>query len=131
MDDIRTGLLTAENPARFQVLAGRPLVIFDVAHNPHAATAMVSALKNLPKGGRALAVFAMLADKDMASVVDVVKPHIDHWYVAGLAGPPNGCGGWPVRAEPYSGQSPGSWASRKIAPMVPLGDPAPLETMLR
>ena len=87
MNDIRTGLLTTENPGRFQVLPGRPVVILDVAHNPHAAEAMVSGLKGLAKGGRVLAVFAMLADKDIAAVAATVKAHVHHWYVAGLAGP--------------------------------------------
>jgi len=32
------------------------------------------------------AVFGMYADKDIGSVIDAVKPRIDHWYVAGLPG---------------------------------------------
>ena len=60
MNDIRGGLLTAENPGRFQVLPGQPLVILDVAHNPHAAQALAGGLKSLPRGGKTLAVFAML-----------------------------------------------------------------------
>jgi dihydrofolate synthase/folylpolyglutamate synthase len=87
MNDIRSGLLTAENPGRFQVLPGQPMVILDVAHNPHAAQALAGTLKSLPRGGRTLAVFAMLADKDIAGVIGVVKPHIDHWYTAGITGP--------------------------------------------
>ena len=87
MNDIRTGLLTAENPGRFQVLPGQPMVILDVAHNPHAAQALAASLKGLPRGGRTLAVFAMLADKDIDGVIALLKPHIGHWYVAGLAGP--------------------------------------------
>ena len=35
--DIRLGLATVELPGRFQVMPGRPSVIFDVAHNPQAA----------------------------------------------------------------------------------------------
>jgi dihydrofolate synthase / folylpolyglutamate synthase len=87
MNDIRSGLLTAENPGRFQVLPGRPMVILDVAHNPHAALALADSLKRLPRGGRTLAVFAMLADKDIAGVADAVRPLIDHWYAAGIGGP--------------------------------------------
>lgn len=87
MNDIRGGLLTAENPGRFQVLPGQPMVILDVAHNPHAAQALAENLNNLPRAGRRLAVFAMLSDKDIAGVIDVVKPRIDHWFVAGLQGP--------------------------------------------
>ena len=35
---LREGLLTVELPGRFQVLPGRPTIVLDVAHNPHAAT---------------------------------------------------------------------------------------------
>lgn len=86
-NDIRDGLLTVDNPGRFQVVPGRPLVIFDVAHNPHAAQALADSLSGLPRGGRVLAVFAMLADKDIAGVAHIVRPRIDHWFVAGLTGP--------------------------------------------
>ena len=35
---------TVELPGRFQVLPGRPTVVLDVAHNPHAARALADAL---------------------------------------------------------------------------------------
>mgnify|MGYP003351403463 FL=1 len=89
-NDVRTGLLTAENPGRFQVLPGQPLVILDVAHNPHAARALAGGLKSLPRGGRTLAVFAMLSDKDVAGVIAVLKPLVAQWFVAGLSGPRGG-----------------------------------------
>ena len=51
-DDVRTGLLTAENPGRFQVLPGRPAVILDVAHNRAAAAALAQNLSRMPRAGR-------------------------------------------------------------------------------
>jgi dihydrofolate synthase / folylpolyglutamate synthase len=84
---IRTGLVTVENPGRFQVLPGRPVVILDVAHNPAAAAALAQNLARMPRTGRTYAVFAMLGDKDIRGVVDVMKPHIDEWLVSGLEGP--------------------------------------------
>ena len=91
MNDIRSGLLTAENPGRFQVLPGQPLVILDVAHNPHAAQALADSLKSLPRGGQTLAVFSMLADKDIAGVIAILKPYIGHWYAASIdVGGPRG-----------------------------------------
>lgn len=87
MNDLRSGLLTVENPGRFQVLPGQPAVILDVAHNPHAALALASSLKSLPRGGRVLAVFAMLADKDIDGVIAVVQPLVNHWFAAGISGP--------------------------------------------
>ena len=82
-NDIRAGLLDAENPGRFQVLPGRPLVILDVAHNPAAARALAQNLKRLPKG-RTIAVFSMLRDKDIAGVIAAVRKEVDEWVVAGI-----------------------------------------------
>ena len=85
-NDIRAGLLDAENPGRFQVLPGRPVVILDVAHNPAAATALSENLARMACAGRTLAVFAMLKDKDIAGVIAAVKERIDEWFVAGIDG---------------------------------------------
>jgi dihydrofolate synthase/folylpolyglutamate synthase len=85
-DDIRGGLLQAELPGRFQVMPGRPAVILDVAHNPHAAAALAQNLAGMGRGGRTLAVFAMLRDKDIAGVIEAVRARIDHWFIAGLEG---------------------------------------------
>ena len=87
VNDVRAGLLQADNPGRFQVLPGRPVVILDVAHNPQAARALAASLEAMGRSGRTLAVFAMLKDKDIAGVVDALKSRVDHWFVAGLGGP--------------------------------------------
>jgi dihydrofolate synthase/folylpolyglutamate synthase len=86
VNDIRAGLLQAENPGRFQVLPGRPAVILDVAHNPQAARALAASLAAMGGGGRTFAVFAMLKDKDIGGVIDAMKARIAHWYIAGLDG---------------------------------------------
>src|SRR5690606_6792579 len=84
--DVRTGLLTASNPGRFQVLPGRPAVILDVAHNPAAAAALARNLSRMPKPARTFAVFAMLRDQDVDGVIACMKDVIDEWLVAGLEG---------------------------------------------
>jgi dihydrofolate synthase/folylpolyglutamate synthase len=84
--DVRTGLLTVENPGRFQVLPGRPTVILDVAHNPAAAAALARNLSRMPRTGRTYAVFGMLRDKDIAGVITAMKPYVDEWLVAGIEG---------------------------------------------
>jgi dihydrofolate synthase/folylpolyglutamate synthase len=86
VNDIRAGLLQAENPGRFQVLPGRPAVILDVAHNPQAARTLAASLSAMGRSGRTLAVFSMLKDKDIAGVVEAVKSGIAHWFIAGLGG---------------------------------------------
>ena len=85
--DIRGGLVSVENPGRFQVLPGRPAVILDVAHNPHAAAALALNLVRMTGYRRTLAVFSMLKDKDVSGVVRELRGHVDHWLVAPLEGP--------------------------------------------
>jgi dihydrofolate synthase/folylpolyglutamate synthase len=78
---VRQGLLTVELAARFQVLPGRPTVILDVAHNPHAASVLAANLDSMGFYPRTHAVFGMLRDKDIAGVVAHVAPAIDVWHV--------------------------------------------------
>ena len=65
------------------------MTYLDVGHNPHAARVLAQNVKALPKEGRTLAVFGMLADKDMLDVVKIMKDEIDEWYIATLP-PPRG-----------------------------------------
>src|SRR5204862_3008166 len=80
------GLVAVELPGRFQVLPGRPTIVLDVAHNPHAARALAGTLGAMGFHPQTYAVFGMYADKDIGSVIDAIEPRIDHWYVAGLPG---------------------------------------------
>jgi len=84
--NIRDGLVRVENPGRFQVLPGRPTMILDVAHNPHAAAALVSNLAQMTGYRNTLAVFSMLKDKDVGGVARLLRGHVDHWLVAPLEG---------------------------------------------
>lgn len=81
---IRQGLQHAQVPGRFQMLPGLPQRILDVAHNPHGAQALASNLAKAPVAGKTFAVFAMLADKDIAGVVAAMRDVVDVWLVAGL-----------------------------------------------
>jgi dihydrofolate synthase/folylpolyglutamate synthase len=84
MHDIRRGLLETEVAGRFQVLPGRPTVILDVAHNPHAARSLAENLKRMGLFRETVAVFGMLKDKDIAGVVAAVKDHVTRWLVADI-----------------------------------------------
>jgi len=87
MDAVRRGLVEVQLAGRFQVVPGRPQLILDVAHNPHAARSLAQNLASLPPCPHTWAVFAMLKDKDMAGVAAALDPHIDTWLVAGIAAP--------------------------------------------
>jgi dihydrofolate synthase/folylpolyglutamate synthase len=84
---VREGLLTVALPGRFQVLPGRPAIVLDVAHNPHAARALAEALGAMGYYPETIAVCGMLADKDIAGVVTAMKDRIDRWHVATIPGP--------------------------------------------
>ncbi len=84
---LREGLLTVALPGRFQVLPGRPTVVLDVAHNPHAAGVLADELGSMGYHPETIAVFGMYADKDIGSVAGIMKQRIDRWFVAALPGP--------------------------------------------
>jgi len=63
-------------------------VVVDVGHNPQAARALAAWLRAQPRR-RTLAVYAALADKDVAGVAQALAGVVDGWHIAGLsdAGP--------------------------------------------
>ena len=91
LPQIRQGLREARLPGRFQILPGRPAVVLDVAHNPQAARVLADNLDVLiaqnAARGKTWAVFGMLRDKDIASVVAALAGRIEHWLPCSLDGP--------------------------------------------
>lgn len=87
-DDIVKGLKQASLVGRFQTLQHSPLVIIDVAHNPHAATYLIKQLAQLKakqsKTGKIRFVIGMLKDKDIKSTLSILQG--DVWYCATLYG---------------------------------------------
>ncbi|WP_349918297.1 bifunctional tetrahydrofolate synthase/dihydrofolate synthase [Aeromonas veronii] len=84
---IRQGLADARLAGRMQRLQQDPLVIVDVAHNPHSAAYLASQLRQIPCSGKRRAVVGMLKDKDMAGSLAELTGLIDEWYLASLHGP--------------------------------------------
>ena len=82
--EVRTGLVTVELPGRFQVLPGRPSVILDVAHNPHAAAALNQNLGNMGFHPYTYAIFGSMHDKDIDGVIAAMAEHVDHWCLTDL-----------------------------------------------
>ena len=59
-------------------------LLLDVGHNGHAAEYLLKRLKQRPPAGKRLAVFGLLADKDLDAVVSQLTPVVEHWAVAPL-----------------------------------------------
>ena len=83
---IERGLQAVQLPGRYQLLQTEPAVILDVAHNPQAAHAIAELLQQTAIDGRTLAVIAMLKDKAIGDVIDILAPQVDVWFSAGLGG---------------------------------------------
>ena len=84
---IRQGFATVELPGRFQVLAGRPSVVLDVAHNPHAAAHLASNLDNMGFFPETWAIFGAMRDKDIDRIIAALGERVDHWLLVDLPGP--------------------------------------------
>ncbi|HXZ47429.1 MAG TPA: bifunctional tetrahydrofolate synthase/dihydrofolate synthase [Usitatibacter sp.] len=82
LGEVKRGLARVRLAGRLQSLPGRPTVVLDVAHNPHAARALADALGEMGFFERTYAVFAMLGDKDIGGVVDAMRHRVDGWFVA-------------------------------------------------
>jgi len=81
---VRTGLALVELPGRFQVLPGQPVLVLDVAHNPHAIAALAQNLDQMGFFPRTHAVFGAMADKDLAEILQRIAPLINHWHFTDL-----------------------------------------------
>ncbi len=82
--EVRNGLVMLDLPGRFQVLPGRPSVVLDVAHNPHAAATLAQNLDNMGFHRFTYAVFGAMQDKDIDGVIAHLKGRIDHWCLTDL-----------------------------------------------
>ena len=79
------GIANAQVVGRLQRFRhGEIEVVVDVGHNPQAARALAAWLRAQPRR-RTVAVYAALADKDAAGVVDALASQVDAWHLAGLA----------------------------------------------
>ena len=82
--EVRTGLAMVELPGRFQVLPGRPNVILDVAHNPHATATLAHNLGKMGFYRYTYAVIGAMQDKALAQMIQPLIPYIDHWLLTPL-----------------------------------------------
>ena len=83
----RNGLAMVDLPGRFQIVAGQPTLVLDVAHNPHAVAALAQNLDQMGYFARTHAVFGVMADKDIAAILARMTPIVDRWHFTDLPMP--------------------------------------------
>ncbi|MBA6116535.1 bifunctional tetrahydrofolate synthase/dihydrofolate synthase [Pseudomonas sp. NC26] len=80
--------ITGRLDRRVVAWQGTPVeLLLDVGHNPHAADYLARRLAARELKGRRLAVFGLLADKDLDGVIAPLQGLVDDWAVAPLATP--------------------------------------------
>jgi dihydrofolate synthase / folylpolyglutamate synthase len=74
---IRRGLANVRLPARVEVVAERPTVVVDAAHNVASARALVETLLESFHASRRLLLFAATQDKDVRGMLRLLLPHFE------------------------------------------------------
>lgn len=81
---IRNGFAMVELAGRFQIVPGEPVLVLDVAHNPHSVAALAANLDAMGFYPTTHAVFGAMADKDLPSMLKKLLPLVDAWYFTDL-----------------------------------------------
>jgi len=76
-----------ELPGRFQIVPGQPTLVLDVAHNAHAVAALAENLDAMGFYPTTHGVFGVMADKDLAPILERIGPLVDRWYFCDLPTP--------------------------------------------
>lgn len=77
-EHVALGLRHVRWPARLEVLAHKPLVLLDCAHNVASIQALVDTLDEVPNRGRRWLIFASSSDKDIPGMLRVLAAHFHH-----------------------------------------------------
>ncbi len=81
---IRRGLESVRLAGRLQFIPAAVPMLLDVAHNLQAAKLLAEHLRKEYSDRSVIALFSMMRDKDIAGVIETMKPVVDGWFVAPL-----------------------------------------------
>jgi dihydrofolate synthase/folylpolyglutamate synthase len=74
VDFVREGFGQVDSPGRLERVRSAPTILLDGAHNPHGMAATVSALEEEFAFRHLVAVVAVLGDKDVSGLLDLLEP---------------------------------------------------------
>jgi dihydrofolate synthase/folylpolyglutamate synthase len=84
--NVVNGLQNAKLNGRMQLLSTDPVVLLDVAHNPHSAQYLSTSLSKRYPGRYIRAVVGMLKDKDIDATLHALSGCVSEWHLATLSG---------------------------------------------
>jgi dihydrofolate synthase / folylpolyglutamate synthase len=73
-DLVREGFANVDSPGRLERVRSAPTILLDGAHNPHGMAATVNALEEEFSFRHLVAVVAVLGDKDVSGLLDLLEP---------------------------------------------------------
>jgi dihydrofolate synthase / folylpolyglutamate synthase len=74
LDLVREGFANVDSPGRLERVRSAPTILLDGAHNPHGMAATVNALEEEFSFRHLVAVVAVLGDKDVSGLLDLMEP---------------------------------------------------------
>ncbi|MCX4388949.1 bifunctional folylpolyglutamate synthase/dihydrofolate synthase [Micromonospora peucetia] len=87
IEAVREGFATASSPGRLERVRSAPTILLDGAHNPQGMAATVTALQEEFAFSKLVAVVGVLADKDAASLLELLEPVVDQVVVTTNSSP--------------------------------------------
>ncbi|MFN2319246.1 MAG: folylpolyglutamate synthase/dihydrofolate synthase family protein [Dermatophilaceae bacterium] len=82
---LTAALAAVESPGRLEIVRRSPTVLVDAAHNPHGIIALREAMSDSFNFTRLIGVVAIFADKDAATMLELLEPALDHIVVTRTA----------------------------------------------
>jgi dihydrofolate synthase/folylpolyglutamate synthase len=86
-DHVRGSLGSATSPGRVEVVGRHPLVVLDGAHNPAAAEALATALRDAFAWERLHLVMSVFDNKDLSGILEHLAPLADVGYATANGSP--------------------------------------------
>jgi dihydrofolate synthase/folylpolyglutamate synthase len=81
MDTVRAAFASVRSPGRLEPIRSAPTILLDAAHNPAGMTASLEAIAEAFQFRRLVAVFAVMADKDVTGMLELLEPAVDELVI--------------------------------------------------
>lgn len=81
VDTVRAAFAAMQSPGRLELVGTSPSVLLDAAHNPAGARALAAGLVEAFGFTHRIGVLAVLADKDVAGMLDALEPVLSELVV--------------------------------------------------
>ncbi len=84
---IEQGLKNTRLLGRFQLIEGKLPILLDVGHNPQAVEMLADYLTTYFKNKKIHAIFAIMKDKDISAIIDIMSHVVSDWFISPIKNP--------------------------------------------